>query len=190
MHLTIKMKIDINKFVSALKQGKTLLYPADTIWGLGCDATNQKAVDAIFKLKNRPKNKPLIALVADIEMLKQYVENVPENIEELLNSEHPTTLVYPKGKELAEGVISDNGTVAIRMPKPCFVLDLITAFGKPIVSTSANLSGAPIPATYYEIAGQILAQVDEVVPLNKDNIAQIPSRVLKVLPDGSVKQLR
>ena len=190
MHLTIKMKIDINKFVSALKQGKTLLYPADTIWGLGCDATNQKAVDAIFKLKNRPKNKPLIALVANVEMLKHYVETIPNNIEELLQNHQPTTLVYPKGKGLARGVVSDNGSVAIRMPKPCFALDLITAFGKPIVSTSANLSGAPIPATYYEIAGQILAQVDEVVPLNKDNIAQIPSRVLKVLPDGSVKQLR
>lgn len=184
------MKIDINHFVSVLKAGKTLLYPADTIWGLGCDATNQKAVDAIFKLKNRPKNKPLIALVADIDMLKLFVETVPENIEELLNSEHPTTLVYPKGKGLAKGVISDNGSVAIRIPKPCFVLDLITAFGKPIVSTSANISGAPIPATYHEIDVQILVQVDEVVPLNKDNVAQIPSRVFEVLPDGSVKQLR
>jgi len=184
------MKIDINHFVTALKHGKTLLYPADTIWGLGCDATNQKAVDTIFKLKNRPKNKPLIALVSDIEMLKQYVENFPENIKELLNSEHPTTLVYPKGKELAKGVISDNGSVAIRIPKPCFVHDLIAAYGKPIVSTSANLSGAPIPTTYHEIDPQILAQVDEVVPLNKDNVTQIPSRVLQVLPDGSVKQLR
>lgn len=184
------MKIDITNFVTALKQGKTLLYPADTIWGLGCDATNQKAVDTIFKLKNRPKNKPLIALVANVEMLKQYVENVPENIKELLNNEHPTTLVYPNGKGLTKGVISDNGSVAIRIPKPCFALDLITAFGKPIVSTSANLSGAPIPATFHEIDPQILARVDEVVPLNKDNLAQIPSRVLQVLPDGSVKQLR
>ncbi|NCG03727.1 MAG: threonylcarbamoyl-AMP synthase [Bacteroidetes bacterium] len=184
------MKTNINNFVSALKQGKTLLYPADTIWGLGCDATNQKAVDAIFKLKNRPKNKPLIALVADVDMLKQYVEKIPNNIEELLQSDQPTTLVYPKGKGLAKGVISENESVAIRIPKPCFVLDLITAFGKPIVSTSANLSGAPIPVTYHEIDAQILARVDEVVPLNKDNLAQIPSRVLKVLPDGSVKQLR
>lgn len=182
--------IDTKNLIDILGEGKTLLYPADTIWGLGCDATNQKAVDAIFKLKNRPKNKPLIALVADVAMLKQYVEVIPENIDELLKSDHPTTIVYPKGKGLAKGVISDNGSVAIRIPKPCFVFDLITAFKKPIVSTSANLSRAPIPATYHEIDAQILAQVDEVVPLNKDNVAQIPSRVLQLMPDGSVKQLR
>ena len=184
------MKSNTDITVKALIKSKTILYPADTIWGLGCDATNQKAVDAIFKLKNRSKNKPLIALVSSIDMLRQYVEAVPENIEELLNSEHPTTLVYPKGKGLAKGVISDNGSVAIRIPKPCFVLDLITAFGKPIVSTSANISGAHIPATYHEIDAQILAQVDETVPLDKDKVARAPSQVLQVMPDGSVQQLR
>ena len=184
------MEIDIRLYTASLNSGKTLLYPADTIWGLGCDATNQEAVDAIFKLKNRPKNKPLIALVANIDMLTQYVDTLPNNITELLKSEHPTTLIYPKGKGLAKGVISKNGSVAIRMPKPCFILDLIGAFGKPIVSTSANLSGAPIPTTFHEIDTQILAQVDEIVPLDKDKIARIPSQVLQVMPDGSVKQLR
>ena len=96
----------LDTFCTILNKGKTLLYPADTIWGLGCDATNQEAVNKIFALKNRPKNKPLIALVANIDMLRQYVESVPENIEELLQNERPTTLVYPKGKGLAEGVIS------------------------------------------------------------------------------------
>jgi L-threonylcarbamoyladenylate synthase len=120
------MKSNTDITVKALIKSKTILYPADTIWGLGCDATNQKAVDAIFKLKNRSKNKPLIALVSSIDMLRQYVEAVPENIEELLQNEQPTTLVYPKGKGLAKGVISDNESVAIRIPKPCFALDLIT----------------------------------------------------------------
>ena len=184
------MEIDIRLYTASLNSGKTLLYPADTIWGLGCDATNQEAVDAIFKLKNRPKNKPLIALVANIDMLTQYVETLPNNIAELLKSEHPTTLIYPKGKGLAKGVISENGSVAIRIPKPCFILDLIGAFGKPIVSTSANLSGEPIPTTFHEIDTQILAQVDEIVPLDKDKIGRIPSQVLQVMPDGSVKQLR
>lgn len=180
----------IYAFSDCLKQGKTLLYPTDTIWGLGCDATNQAAVDRIYTLKNRTKDKPLIALVSGIEMLKQYVENVPENIEELLNIEHPTTLVYLKGKELAKGVISDNGSVAIRIPKPCFALDLIKSFGKPIVSTSANVSGNPIPESFNEIDPYILAHVDETVPLDKEKVARIPSQVLQIMPDGTVKQLR
>lgn len=184
------MIAEIKKYTKALHAGKTLLYPADTIWGLGCDATNQEAVDAIFNLKNRPKNKPLIALVANIDMLRQYVETIPENIEELLQNDRPTTLVYPNGKGLAKGVISENGSVAIRIPKPCFSLDLIAAFGKPIVSTSANLSGEPIPATFREIDPYILAQVDETVPLDKDKVARVPSQVLQVMPDGGVQQLR
>ncbi len=182
--------METKTYASFLKAGKTLLYPADTIWGLGCDATNQEAVNKIFTLKNRPKNKPLIALVANIDMLRQYIETVPENIEELLQNDRPTTLVYPNGQGLAKGVISNNGSVAIRIPKPCFALDLIAAFGKPVVSTSANLSGEPIPATFHEIDPYILAQVDETVPLNKDKVARVPSQVLQVMPDGSVQQLR
>ena len=177
-------------FCNALNNGKTLLYPTDTIWGLGCDATNQEAVNTIFTLKKRLAEKPLIALVDSVEMLLNYVEFLPGNIEELLKGEQPTTLVYPKGKGLAKGVISENGSVAIRIPKPCFALDLITAFGKPIVSTSANLSGEPIPARYIEIDPYILAHVDEIVPLEKDRIASVPSIVLQVMPDGTVKQLR
>lgn len=184
------MMAEINKYAKALHAGKSLLYPADTIWGLGCDATNQEAVNALFTLKKRPLEKPLIALVDSVEMLSEYVENLPENIEELLQSDRATTLVYPQGKELANGVISQNGSVAIRIPKPCFALDLISAFGKPLVSTSANLSGEPIPAAYSEIDPYILAHVDEIVPLNKDRIASIPSRVLLLNPDGSLKPLR
>ena len=117
-------------------------------------------------------------------------ELIPENIKELLQSDQPTTLVYPQGKGLANGVISQNGSVAIRIPKPCFALDLISAFGKPLVSTSANLSGKPIPAAYSEIDPYILAHVDEIVPLEKDRIASVPSRVLLLNPDGTVKPLR
>lgn len=190
MHRNINMKIDIKKYAEALHAGKTLLYPADTIWGLGCDATNQEAVNSIFKLKNRPAEKPLIALVSGIEMLSKYVENLPNTIEDLLQNDLPTTLVYPKGIGLAKGVVSHNGSVAIRIPKPCFALDLIKAFGKPIVSTSANISGEPIPTQYSEIDSHILEQVDEVVPLEKEKIASTPSRVLLLLPNGSVKQLR
>lgn len=184
------MEIDINKYAESLHLGKTLLYPADTIWGLGCDATNQEAVNALFTLKKRPLEKPLIALVSGVEMLSKYVVSLPNTIEELLQNDIPTTLVYPKGIGLAKGVISHNGSVAIRIPKPCFALDLITAFDKPIVSTSANISGAPIPTQYNEIDLHILEHVDEIVPLDKEKIASIPSRVLLLQHDGTVKQLR
>ena len=184
------MKININHFVSILKTGKTLLYPTDTIWGLGCDATNQAAVEKIYSLKKRDLSKPLIALVADVNMLSNYVSELPENIYALLNSDVPTTLVYPKGKGLAKGVMAHNGSVAIRIPTAGFALDLIKSFGKPIVSTSANISDAPVPESFGEIDPHILAQVDEVVPLNKEKIARISSQVLQLMPDGSVKQLR
>mgnify|MGYP000320554365 CR=1 FL=1 len=101
--------INLDTFCNTLKHGKTLLYPTDTIWGLGCDATNQAAVDRIYTLKNRTKEKPLIALVSGIEMLAQYVEVIPKNIASFLQNDRPTTIVYPNGKGLAKGVISANG---------------------------------------------------------------------------------
>jgi L-threonylcarbamoyladenylate synthase len=180
----------INVFSDYLEDGKTLLYPTDTIWGLGCDATNQEAVNRIYNLKKRPKNKPLIALVSDIIMLAQYIEKLPANIDELLVSKLPTTIVYPNGKRLAKGVIAHNGSVAIRIPAAGYALDLIKSFGKPIVGTSANISYATIPESFNEIDPHILAQVDEVVPLNKEKVSRIPSQVLQIMTDGSVKQLR
>ena len=181
---------NINVFSDCLEDGKTLLYPTDTIWGLGCDATNQDAVDRIYTLKIRSRSKPLIALVSDIDMLVQYIGTVPKNIDNLLASDHPTTIIYPKGKGLAKGVIAHNGSVAIRITRAGFALDLVKSFGKPIVSTSANISDAPIPESFGEIDPHILARVDEVVPLNKEKIARVPSQVLQIMPDGSVKQLR
>lgn len=180
----------INVFSDYLEDGKTLLYPTDTIWGLGCDATNKAAVEKIYALKKRDLSKPLIALVADTNMLSNYVSELPENIHALLKSDFPTTLVYPNGKGLAKGVMAPNGSVGIRIPTAGFALDLVKSFGKPIVSTSANISAAPVPESFDEIDPHILAQVDEVVPLNKEKVARIPSQVLQIMPDGSVKQLR
>ena len=180
----------LDTFCTALNKGKTLLYPTDTIWGLGCDATNLAAVEKVYALKKRDLSKPLIALVADVNMLSNYVSELPENIHTLLKSDVPTTLVYPKGKGLAKGVMAHNGSVGIRIPTAGFALDLVKSFGKPIVSTSANISDAPIPESFDEIDPHILEQVDEVVPLNKEKVARIPSQVLQIMPDGSVKQLR
>jgi L-threonylcarbamoyladenylate synthase len=181
---------NINVFCDCLEDGKTLLYPTDTILGLGCDATNQTAVKKIYSLKKRELSKPLIALVADKDMLVQYVEKLPKNIDNLLVTDQPTTIIYPIGKGLSKGVIAHNGSVAIRIPAAGFALDLVKSFGKPIVSTSANISDAPIPESFDEIDPHILERVDEVVPLNKEKVARIPSQVLQIMPDGSVKQLR
>lgn len=186
----MNIQSNILSFCNSLAQGKSLLYPTDTIWGLGCDATNPEAVEKIYTLKKRAKNKPLIALVSDIEMLSKFVSEVPKNINEIISNKLPTTIIYPKGKGLANGVISENGSVAIRIPKPGIALDIVTAFGKPIVSTSANISEKPIPTTYTEIDPYILAHVDEIVPLDKENIASTPSRVLQLLPDGTLATLR
>ena len=180
----------IRDYCELLQNGKTLLYPTDTIWGLGCDATNQEAVDAIFKIKNRPKNKPLIALVADVDMLSKYVTKLPKNIESLLGTNVPTTLIYPQGKDLAKGVLSENGSVAIRIPQPSIALKIVKNFGKPLVSTSANLSGEPIPKLQHEIDAKILEQVDEILPLKSENKTHIPSRILLLMPDGTVKKIR
>ena len=182
--------INIESYCGLLKSGKTLLYPTDTIWGLGCDATNDQAVEKIYSIKQRAYTKPLIALVADTAMLAKYVDKLPAHIDEILKSDLATTIIYPKGKGLAKGVISNNGSVALRIPRSCFALELIKAFGKPIVSTSANISDWPIPKSYSDIHPSILEQVDEVVPLDKEKVAQLPSRILQLLPDGTFITLR
>jgi L-threonylcarbamoyladenylate synthase len=118
------------------------------------------------------------------------VDKLPAHIDEILKSDLATTIIYPKGKGLAKGVISTNGSVALRIPRACFALELINAFGKPIVSTSANISDWPIPKSYSDIHPSILEQVDEVVPLDKEKVAQLPSRILQLLPDGTFITLR
>ena len=167
-----------------------MLYPTDTIWGLGCDATNAEAVEKIYSIKQRVRTKPLIALVADATMLTNYVEKIPPDMDEVLKSDLATTIIYPKGKGLAKGVISANGSVALRIPRTCFASELIKAFDKPIVSTSANISDQPIPTSYSDIHPSILEQVDEVVPLEKETVTHLPSRILQLLPDGTFLTLR
>ena len=123
-------------------------------------------------------------------MLAQYIETVPKNVDNLLATDQPTTIIYPNGKGLAKGVIAHNGSIAIRIPRTGFALELVKSFGKPVVSTSANISDTSIPKNFGEIDPHILAQVDEVVPLNKEKVLQVPSQVLQIMPDGSVNQLR
>lgn len=177
--------------VKNIIQGDVILYPTDTVWGLGCDATNEKAVAEIFKIKQRSESKSLIILVNSIEMLKEYVEFIPKAaIEILTKAERPTTIVYPYPKGLAKNVIANDNTVAIRVVKHNFCEELIKEFGKPIVSTSANVSGNPTPKSFGEISQSILDSVDYVVALQQDSNSEKSSRILKINKDGSIEVIR
>ena len=167
------------------------MFPSDTVLGLGCDATNQDAVNAIFLIKNRSQNKSLIALVADIEMLTSYVESIPQSVHEILKGcSSPITVVYPKAKGIAPMAMAEDGSMAFRIPKSGFVLDLVKSFGKPIIATSANLSGEPIPENESQLDRRILEQVDYVVPLKSDTYSVKPSRIIQLTIDGKTKTIR
>lgn len=169
----------------------TILYPTDTVWGLGCDATNEKAVTKIYKIKNRAESKSLIILVNSFKMLQEYVENIPQEVIEILNNaEKPTTIIYNNPKGLASNVIANDNTVAIRIVQDEFCQQLIKEFGKPIVSTSANISGEATPMSFKEINPLLLDAVDYVVNLQQESVATQSSRILKILENGTIQVLR
>jgi len=177
--------------LDALGRSGVVLFPSDTVLGLGCDATNQDAVNTLYLIKNRPQNKSLIALVADIEMLTTYVESIPQAVHEILKgNSSPTTIVYPKAKEIAPMAMAEDGSMAFRIPRSGFALDLVKSFGKPIIATSANLSGEPIPENESQVNHRILEQVDYVVPLKSDTYPVKPSRIIQLTIDGKTKTIR
>ena len=176
-----------SKILFFLNKGSTILYPTDTVWGLGCDATNEAAVKKIYKLKNREESKSLIILVDSIEMLQNHVESIPEKaLETLRTSVKPTTIIYNNPKRLASNAIASDNTIAIRIPKDEFCIQLIKEFGKPIVSTSANVSGEPTPKSFSEISEAILKNVDYVVDLHQEKIAEKSSTILKIEGDDVI----
>ncbi|MGB2231994.1 MAG: L-threonylcarbamoyladenylate synthase, partial [Flavobacteriaceae bacterium] len=149
-----------------LKNKQTILYPTDTIWGIGCDATNVDAVKKIYDIKQREESKALICLVSSFEMLISYVEDIPEQVHEILKeASKPTTVIYNSPRNFASNLIAADQTIAIRLVNKGFAHELIKTFGKPIVSTSANVSGNPSPKDFKEIDERILKGVDYVVNL-------------------------
>lgn len=181
----------MNESVQKLKDKQAFLYPTDTVWGIGCDATNEIAVSKIFKIKNRVESKSLIILVDSIQMLQEYVEFVPSSaIKILKESTRPTTIVYKNPKGLAKNVVASDNTVAIRIVKHDFCEKLINELGRPIVSTSANVSGEPTPTSFSEISQVILDSVDYVVNSQQDSKTGISSRILKINTDGSIEVIR
>jgi len=185
------MKIEINNALEVLKNQQTLLYPTDTVWGIGCDATSEVAVNKVFKIKSRSESKSLIILVDGIEMLQNYVPIIPITVIELLKStSKPTTIIYNNPISLAKNVIANDNTVAIRIVQNEFCQELISEFGKPIVSTSANVSGNATPNSFKEIDKAILDSADYIVNLQREVVNAKSSTILKVAENGEIIVLR
>lgn len=183
---------DLKKAVDVLIKGGVILYPTDTIWGLGCDATRQDAVERIFSIKQRDDSKSLIVLVNGFGMLERYVRNIPEIAYQLAEvADKPLTIIYPKGRSLAPGVLGSDGSVGIRICSEGFCNELITRFRKPIVSTSANISDTPAPAIFSEIDEVIASSADYVVSCRQsDTTRNTPSSIIKVEDDGVIRIIR
>lgn len=183
---------DIMNALKVLRAGGVILYSTDTIWGLGCDATNALAVQKVFAIKQREDSKSLIILVNSVSMLERYVVSPPEVALQMAElSQKPLTVVYDRGRSLAEGVASADGSVGVRICNDPFCDELITAFRKPIVSTSANISGTEAPALFDEISGEVINAVDYVCLYKQyDRSRSQASSVIKVSGNGAVKILR
>ncbi len=186
------MKEIIQETVKYLKEGKIILYPTDTIWGVGCDATNSRAVQKVYKLKQRDETKSLIILLDHIDKLPLYLKEVPQVAYDLINNiENPLTIIYQNAKGLAKNVIAKDKSIAIRIVKNDFCRELIKAFGKPIVSTSANLSDEPTPLFFNQISAEIKNSVDYVVDIDQHLINKVkPSTIIKLKVDGEFEIIR
>lgn len=185
------MRTEIENAITTLKRGGLILYPTDTVWGIGCDATNPEAVEKVFKLKNRNDKKSLICLVSDFKMLNEYVEDVPEVAYDILKyAEKPTTIIYDDPIRIAENLIAEDNSLAIRVTKDVFCKKLIQKLRKPLVSTSANISGSKTPQSYAEIDPLILNGVDYIVNLQRSKKSGKPSAIIKLKNDGSVTVIR
>ena len=172
----------LNQSIEALLNSQVILYPTDTVWGLGCDATNVDAVAKIFKLKNRVESKSLVVLVSSMEMLHTYVGTVPQKAIDIISkTKKPTTIIYSNPKGLADNAIAVDNTIAIRIPTHNYCLEIINKLGKPIISTSANISGESTPKSFSEISLPILEGVDYVVNLEQDKITDKSSTILKLV---------
>ena len=186
------MQTEIKNAVEALRSGKTILYPTDTIWGIGCDATNKEAVSRIFEIKERHDSKSLIILASDMDMVARYVKDIPEmavTLDEV--SDKPMTIIYPQGVNLAENVTAEDGSIAIRIPKCRFCVDIIRKYGKPIISTSANVSVEKAPKKFEEIPSAIKEKIDYAVDSKMDTESTgKPSSIVKLGLNFEVKIIR
>ena len=182
--------IEIETAITFLKQGKLILYPTDTVWGIGCDATSSKAIENLYNLKKRDEGKAMICLVNDYQMLKSYIPKISISQLSYLNSKIPTTVIFENSKGVSEKALGENKSIAMRIPKHNFCNKLITKFGKPIISTSANISNKQSPLNFHQIENEILDGVDYVVNLEKETVTKKTSRIIKVDSFGEISVIR
>jgi len=185
------MEINLQLALKTLREGGTILYPTDTVWGIGCDATNDKAVEKVYNIKKRPNDKTFLILLDDAKKLENYVQRIPSITYDIIESAtSPLTIVYPNAKNIAKNLISD-GTIGIRIVNDVFCKKLIKLFGKPIVSTSANFHKVKSPVIYCKIDAEIINAVDYVVTLNQNKIIQLKqSTIIKIQENGEFEVIR
>ena len=182
--------IEIETAITFLKKGKLILYPTDTVWGIGCDATSSKAIENLYNLKKRDEGKAMICLISDYQMLKSYMPKISISQLSYLNSKIPTTVIFENSKGVSEKALGENKSIAMRIPKHNFCNKLITKFGKPIISTSANISNKQSPLNFHQIENEILDGVDYVVNLEKETVTKKTSRIIKVDSFGEISIIR
>ena len=183
---------DLDAALDVLRAGGIILYPTDTVWGIGCDATNEEAVRAIYRLKQRSDSKSMLVLLDDAGKLDSYV-HVPASARALLLEEkdRPLTIIYPEARNVARGLIAEDGSLGIRLTNEAFSQALCRELGHPLVSTSANLSGEPAAKTYRQISEAIRQGVDYICRYRRDDETEKrPSRIVKISSDGAIQVIR
>ncbi len=186
------MKEDIKQALKILREGGVILYPTDTVWGLGCDASNEKAVKRIYEIKQRTDSKSMLVLVENPAMISYYVSNMPDVAWDLIEvADSPLTIIYDNAKNFAKNLIAEDGSIGIRVSNEDFTKKLIRQFRAPIVSTSANISGKPTPANFDEISEEIINQVDYVVKYRQEDYTKAkPSKIIKLKSNGEINIIR
>lgn len=188
----MQMKEDIAQCIKVLRAGGVILYPTDTVWGIGCDATNSEAVARVYALKRRADSKAMIVLLDSVDHLDHYVVDVPEMARELFEvAVTPLTLIMDGAYNVSHELLGENDSLGVRIPQDVFCQRLCSALGRPLVSTSANLSGAPTPSTFSEIAQEIKDGVDYIAEHRRDDTtSHATSNIIKLNGDGTFKIIR
>ncbi len=181
----------IRKAAKVIFEGGLLLYPSDTIWGIGCDARNELAVQKIYEVKSRDDSKSLISLVSSLEQIERLYGPIPNELLNYLNSEEPTTIIYPNVSGLAFNAVASDGSAGIRLVKTGWIKELLDFISCPLISTSANISGQSFDGTFEDINAEIKDQVDLIIPQKYEQKGEgSPSRIVKLNSDGSFTRLR
>ena len=182
---------EAHKAYDFIEKGGVILYPTDTVWGLGCDATKCNAVEKIYQLKKRSLKVPMLSLARDINMIVKYTNSSFNEVNQILKrTNKPTTVIYPRGRNLCDYILSDDGSIGFRVPENKFCIELLSLMKKPLISTSANIHKEAFPLSFEEINDDILKQVDYIVNLPKDKWCTKPSTVLKLDEFGSFYKIR